>query len=652
MNLAQQKTNNLLEVPLKNSISFFLIALFSLLNNQLNAQLNKAYFYNQARQFLNKNQNSETILTINQLIAADSTIAEVWLLRGIAKYGLNDLRGAITDFDRAIRLNPVYTYAYLYRGSAHGQLGAINKSISDYNFALDLRPNSTEALLNRGISYLIAQQFKNALSDFNKVISIEPKNADAWTHRGTALLFLGDTIKSIGSYSQAILLRPSQTEAFSRRGRLYFEKKKFTEALSDLNAAIDLDPNSSVNFFARALTNSSLGNDSIAIADINRSLFLNPNNALGYFNRALLHWKRGKQLDAFADFSKSNDLNPNNILVFYNRAVLALEMNRLVSSLNDLNRALEILPEFTRAYLVRAQVNLKLGNKTNSERDYNKAVELANKHNTAYNQWADTSEHFRKLVSFQSDFISPTQGMVGINTTEFLSMFKVIAGIKKTEITTSFQLLDSINTGNTPFYFSLSTNSPIEALTISDKISKFTTKLIEIQNRGLKQRYSETINATNQLLVEYPNNPILLFNLATEITEMAAFIANFEQEIKPFNVDIYNNQLETRQNSKPTLNRVSVEEPLLILNQLSDKYPQWVHVNYNIGVILTLTGDYSTAIEYFDKCIAYSQMPEAFLNKGYTLLMLNKPNEGCTNLSKAGELGLKNAYTLISKYCQ
>ena len=61
-------------------------------------------------------------------------------------------------------------------------------------------------------------------------------------------------------------------------------------------------------------------------------------------------------------------------------------------------------------------------------------------------------------------------------------------------------------------------------------------------------------------------------------------------------------------------------------------------------------GDYAKAIEAFDEVIKTdSRMPEAHYNRGLAKIRLNDKNGARTDLSRAGELGLFGAYSLMRK---
>ena len=48
----------------------------------------------------------------------------------------------------------------------------------------------------------------------------------------------------------------------------------------------------------------------------------------------------------------------------------------------------------------------------------------------------------------------------------------------------------------------------------------------------------------------------------------------------------------------------------------------------------------------------YPYFGDAFFNRGLVLIYLKDKEKGCIDLSKAGELGIDDAYSVINKYCK
>jgi tetratricopeptide (TPR) repeat protein len=106
--------------------------------------------------------------------------------RGLSKYNLSDLRGAIQDFSKAIEINPYFFEAYYNRGVAKYNLG-----ISYYQ-----KDNYSEIENGRKI-------VKSAKQDLDKAIEIDNKKAIAYYYLANVKYLLGDLEGACQDWSKA-----------------------------------------------------------------------------------------------------------------------------------------------------------------------------------------------------------------------------------------------------------------------------------------------------------------------------------------------------------------------------------------------------------------------------------------------------------------
>ncbi len=76
---------------------------------------------------------------------------------------------------------------YNNRGAAYGEKGQYDQAVSDFNKAIEIDPRYNKAYNNRGIVYRLKGQYDRAVSDFNKAIEINPLDAEA--HNNLAWLY-------------------------------------------------------------------------------------------------------------------------------------------------------------------------------------------------------------------------------------------------------------------------------------------------------------------------------------------------------------------------------------------------------------------------------------------------------------------------------
>ncbi|MGL4502860.1 MAG: tetratricopeptide repeat protein, partial [Planktothrix sp.] len=58
---------------------------------------------------------------------------DAYVSRGNARYDLKDYQGAISDYDKALKIDPNNAIAYINRGLARSELKDYQGAISDYD---------------------------------------------------------------------------------------------------------------------------------------------------------------------------------------------------------------------------------------------------------------------------------------------------------------------------------------------------------------------------------------------------------------------------------------------------------------------------------------------------------------------------------------
>ena len=82
-----------------------------------------------------------------------------------------------------------------------------------------------------------------------------------------------------------------------------------------------------------------------------------------------------------------------------------------------------------------------------------------------------------------------------------------------------------------------------------------------------------------------------------------------------------------------------------------DHVPDFSFAYYNKANMLCIQQDFRAAIRYYTQAIAVdSDFAEAYFNRGLTHIFIDEVEEGLADLSKAGELGIYQAYNLISRF--
>jgi serine/threonine protein kinase/Flp pilus assembly protein TadD len=172
--------------------------------------------------------------------------------RGVDNYNNANYNAAITDFTKAINLDPNEALYYDFRGASYNELEYYNKSITDYTKAINLDPNKASYYNWRAVSYFSLEYFNAAITDFTKAINLDPNEALYYVNRGDAHYELGKYNDAIDDFGRGINLDPNDDDYYNRRGKVYYMSESYNAAIKDFTKAINLDPNNGAYYYNRA----------------------------------------------------------------------------------------------------------------------------------------------------------------------------------------------------------------------------------------------------------------------------------------------------------------------------------------------------------------------------------------------------------------
>jgi tetratricopeptide (TPR) repeat protein len=83
-------------------------------------------------------------------------------------------RESITEFNKAIELDPGYVSAYYSKGTAFESLGDYTGAIENYNKAIELDPGYVSAYYSKGTAFESLGDYTGAIENYNKAIELDP----------------------------------------------------------------------------------------------------------------------------------------------------------------------------------------------------------------------------------------------------------------------------------------------------------------------------------------------------------------------------------------------------------------------------------------------------------------------------------------------
>lgn len=593
----------------------------------------------------------EAINYFSYFINDHPTMYEAYYLRGLAKYNLGDLSGAEYDFTKAISCIPEFPRLYMVRGVVRSESYKFQRALNDFNKAIELDSIYTDGYFYRSLNYISLLDYTSALANVNKVIELDSTYANIFLLRGAIYAELQDYPEAITDFNRCIANNPNKDRAYIERGTAYAQLKIIDLAMKDFESALALDSTNAYAYFQRALVKMRTMDHEGALEDLNRVLELSPENELALFNRALIKSHRQAEGEAIDDFIHILNQNPDNMLVFYNMGISLARIGNFKDAIRSFNSAIELYPDYADAYYQRALVYRELSEMEAAYRDMQQFEKL-NKKNLEKDDSTKYLEGIEilRLTHLSNEFINEEEKKHKIQYNDVEIILQPI-----------FQpVIDSLFLHNI-----LSQRSKYNVkcqMLYSEKKHKdstlIETQIIILDSLLKNDEYNKDLYLQRGILYTAMNEPLVAvedFNKALSLSPNNPFI-HFNRAIA--NITFLHRM--TYQNVWiPILPKTRNIEELRVfsdiiydLQKVLEFDPDYIYAQYNMGYARFLMEDFAGALSDFSVVATRRKIAEAHFNKALLQILLDKKEEGCLELGIAGELGLKDAYPVIRKFCK
>ncbi|GEM_PF-3300160 len=171
--------------------------------------------------------------------------------QGETAYSKGNYQESVTNYDKAIALNPKYARAYNNRGLAYNSLGNYQQAIADYDKAIELNPDSADTYNQRGLAYHNIGNYEKAITDYSKAIELSPKSVIPYTNRGIAYTKLKDYEKAMADYATAMAIDVDFADIYFARGLTFKAQAEKEKAVADFNHVLELTKDSRLQALAQ-----------------------------------------------------------------------------------------------------------------------------------------------------------------------------------------------------------------------------------------------------------------------------------------------------------------------------------------------------------------------------------------------------------------
>mgnify|MGYP004505043585 CR=1 FL=1 len=613
-----------------------------------------------------------SIQYFNQALTQKPFLWEPWQLRAIAKFYLDDWSGAEADASRAIELNPYITELYDLRGISRIRMEQYADAIDDYSKAISLEPGNRNYWYNRAACYMEQKDYDNALLQLDTIIGKWKDYAPTYLLKAEVYLNRKDTLTAEDWVKKSLEVDSFNANAWRFRANLALQNEHWKDADVFFSKSLHLKPKDSGSLINRALARLRLNNLRGAMSDYDDALEYDPNSFLAHYNRGLLRQQVGDDNRAIEDFDYVLTFEPDNVMALLNRATLLDKTGNLRGAIRDYSKVIEKFPNFWTGLHYRAECYRRLGMRAKAEQDEFRILKAQmDKHLGKQTRWSSKKvaavrkmsdidpEKYNQVVvednpetvqEYKSEYRGKVQNRQV--TEQYQPYIALTYAERKGEMGNRALYDDATETVrmkmseafgsygiSIPQLGCVGEGSGVQTASEVDTLSAVIRKTKETKTAELlllaravayssEQNYQEALKDINDYLQINPSSFIALWQRAV----CSAMIVEYEKGLTP---------------KDAALRKAGVQSDF---DKLIELAPHDANVLYSYGTFCARIQEYDKAIDLLTKAIEQDvQLSYAYYNRGLAYLASGKAQQAKADFSKAGELGLYNAYSLMKK---
>jgi tetratricopeptide (TPR) repeat protein len=336
--------------------------------------------------------------------------------------------------------------------------------------------------------------------------------------------------------------------------------------------------------------------------------------------------------------------------------------------------AIRLYPDFANAFLNRSYLRLMRGDTKGAQSDRQIAERKIADHksrlsDSTYSIYSDTTQKFDKLLSFDADVKgssferSVEQTTAQNSDINLIPLFKFTITLADSTMVAREELYHSqrmedfvTKIGDDRLHISRDgSNIPPDSLVALDR--QVAEELHRGENwillfkRGVTQslikQYTNAVGTLTFAITANPSNPFLYINRSTTRAEMIDFISSIDNSYQRITIDTDPAKRLNNRSSRTYNYDDAIED----INKAIKLYPDFAYSYYNRAGLYAISGKYPEAFEDYSKAIElHPNLGEAYYNRGLVQIYMKDTQKGCLDLSKAGELGIEDAYEALKFY--
>ncbi len=246
-------------------------------------------------------------------------------------------------------------------------------AITQYSKAIALNPNFVKAYIARATVYEKIDSTKKAAIDYRRASVFIRKNSDVLCKSGILFNSVGNYNEALEMLDLATLKNKKNALCFSQKAYSYLQLKKYHNAIGAADSSIKLEK-TDITYYYRGLAYFNIDNYLAAENDFTTSISLNRKNIKSYLARAELYLEQEKLDYAMNDVNVILGVKNKNVQAYLLRSEIYVKQLEYPNAINDISKILIIEPDSTGMYIVRGKYYQQFNQHANAITDFSKAI--------------------------------------------------------------------------------------------------------------------------------------------------------------------------------------------------------------------------------------------------------------------------------------
>ena len=643
-------------------IAILVCTLYSVLCTPLFAQLNTDRITAIGRNALYFEDYVLSIQYFNQVIRLKPYLAEPYFYRSIAKIQLEDYQGALKDCNDAIERNPFSPGCYYTRGYIYRQLNRLEEAEADYTQALQFSPENRTYMLLRADTRAQRKNYDGALEDIEAMLKREPQSATVWSEKGHVCILKKDTLLALEAFEQAASFDKNNPAVWSALGVTNLMLEREDDAYVQLTQAINLGSKWAGDYINRGIIHYRRHNYRGALSDYDQAVKIAPRDADCYYNRGVMRQEVGDYNRALEDLNTALSLAPERTEMRYQRALVEMQLKRWKAVVEDMDSLIARYPYFLPAYYMAAQAKTQQGDTKSAYRYRQTAQDLESRKEEIQAQQAaqpktdmlianaqpqkkdhrkefsaSTAQSQNDLPEEEQKYDSQTRGTVQKRYQDVVNEPNIVLSYYSQDLSlrgTNYYhvLVDQLNRREV---------LPA-ALRFTNQEIALTAEMVDYHFAQINRLVGDFDNAEGYLAraIEFA----IIKDYTSAVDDCTKAIVLADKELEPI-------ICFCRATWRYRMEGADYELMMRDYDQVLRLQPDFTFALYNKANLLCSKKEYLEAIQYYSRAISVDRdFAEAYFNRGLTYIYIGENEKGLADLSKAGELGIYQAYNLITRF--